>query len=165
MERSGSHPAPGGAPDVADADAPAVRDAAGVLARIATDEAAAAQARDRYRTQPMQPLAPDGRIAPLLAGDEDLLALRRGVTFDRRQSVPGADLSNAVAGSLYVTTRRLVLVGRLTLSFSLRDIEEAVLSGERLLLVLRDGIGVSLDVPQPRLLRVEIATARASARD
>jgi hypothetical protein len=39
-----------------------------------------------------------------------------------------------------------------------------MLSGERLLLVLRDGRGASIDVSQPRLLRVEIAAARASGR-
>jgi hypothetical protein len=164
MERTGSHSAPGSAPDDARADAPAIRDAAWILARVAADEAATALARDRYRTEPMQALEPDARIAPLLAPDERLLAVRRSVVLDRRQSTTHADFAIGVAGSLYMTARRLILVGRLTLAFNLEDIDEAVLSGERLLLVLRDGNGVSLDVAQPRLLRVEIATARASAR-
>ena len=39
-----------------------------------------------------------------------------------------------------------------------------MLSGHRLLLVLHGGAGIALDVASPRLLRVEIATARAAAR-
>jgi hypothetical protein len=50
------------------------------------------------------------------------------------------------------------------LAIALEEIEEVGLSGERLLLVLRDGKGVWLEAPQPRLLRVEIAAARAAAR-
>jgi hypothetical protein len=38
-----------------------------------------------------------------------------------------------------------------------------MLAGERLLIVMRDGEGVSLGVAQPRLLRVEIAAARVAA--
>ena len=84
--------------------------------------------------------------------------------LDRRQPVLGSDVPCGLAGDLYVTSRRLVLVGRYTLSFDLADIEEAMLSGERLLFVLRDGQGASLDVDRPRLLRVELAAARAAAR-
>lgn len=39
-----------------------------------------------------------------------------------------------------------------------------MLSGEQLLLVMRGGQGAALSVAQPRLLRVEIAAARALAR-
>ena len=39
-----------------------------------------------------------------------------------------------------------------------------MLSGGRLLLVLHDGAGMSLELERPLLLRVEIATARAAAR-
>ena len=112
----------------------------------------------------MEALEPDARVAPLLTPDEHVLAVRRSVMLDRRQPQAGSDAPSGLAGDLYVTSRRLVLVGRLTLSFDLDEIEEAMLSGERLLLVLRDGQGASLAVAQPRLLRVEIAAARASAR-
>jgi hypothetical protein len=57
-----------------------------------------------------------------------------------------------------------VLVGRLTVAIDLDEIEDAVVSGERILLVMGDGRGATLDVARPRLLRVEIATARAFAR-
>ena len=164
MERSGSHAAPGSAPDLARADAPAVRDAAAIIARAEADEAAAGHARDRYRTRRMPALEPDARIAPLLNPNERVLAVRHGAIYDRRQSKPGSEVAVGVAGDVYVTSRRLVLVGRMTLSFGLPEIQEAVLSGERLLLVMGDGTGISLDVAQPRLLRVEIGTARAVAR-
>ena len=63
-----------------------------------------------------------------------------------------------------MTSRRIVLLGRLTLAIDLDDIEDAVISGERILLVMGDGQGAALGVAQPRLLRVEIATARAFAK-
>jgi hypothetical protein len=165
MERT-DRPTPArGSPDAAGADsAPALRDAAAILARAEADEAAADRARERYRTQAMATLEPDPHIAPLLISGEHVLAVRRSAMLDRRQPVLGSDVPSGLAGDLYVTSRRLVLVGRHTLSFDLADIEEAMLSGERLLFVLRDGQGASLDVDRPRLLRVEIAAARAAAR-
>lgn len=152
------------APDDVPESAPAIRDASAILARMEADEAAADRARETYRTQPMPSIAPDAGLVPLLEADERVLAARRSAQLDRRQPVPGWDAPSGVAGDLYLTSRRLVLVGRVTLSFDLGDIVDAGLSGERLLLVLGDGTGVSLDVDQPRLLRVEIATARALAR-
>ena len=139
-------------------------DASAILERIAADETAARLARTRYRSQRMRTLEPDAHIASLLASDERVLAFRGTVLFDRRQWGPGEVGFTGVAGNLYLTTRRIVLMGRLTLSYALDDIEEAVVAGERLLLVMRDGIGVALDTPQPRLLRVEIAAARALSR-
>ena len=93
----------------------ALRDAAEIVARAAADEAAADQARERYRTRAMPALEPDARIAPLLGPDEHVLAVRRSAMLDRRQPPPGSDAPAGLAGDLYVTSRRLVLVGRLTL--------------------------------------------------
>jgi len=143
---------------------PALRDAAQILALADADEAAADEARQRYRTQSMAALEPDARIAPLLRVGEHLVAVRRSAMLDRRQPALGSDASTDLGGDLYLTPRRLVLVGRRTLSFDLDGIEEVMLAGERLLLVMRDGVGASLSVAQPRLLRVEIAAARATAR-
>jgi hypothetical protein len=164
VERFGRRKAQVTAPDASPADAPAIRDASAILARAQADEAAAGRARDAYRTHPMPTLEPDDRIAPLLGPGERVVAIRHSAQLDRRQPTPGWEAPPGVAGDLYLTSRRLALVGRQTHSFDLGDIEEAGLSGERLLLALRDGQGVSLDVEQPRLLRVEIATARALAR-
>ena len=164
MERIGSHATPGSAPDSTRAATPAVRDAAAILARAAADEAAAGEARDRYRTQRMSTLEPDARIAPLLAPGELLFAVRRSVMLDRHPSRSGPNLPPGVGGDLYLTARRLVLLGRIALSFDLDEIEEVGLSGEWLPIVMRDGSSVALDAAEPRLLRVEIAYARAVAR-
>lgn len=164
MERIGSQAAPGSAPDDPRADAPAVRDAAAILGRAAADEAAAGEARERYRVQPLLALEPDARIAPLLARDEPLFAVRRSVILDRHPSRSGPDLPLGVGGDLYLTAKRLVLLGRVPVSIDLNEIEEAGLSGERLLIVMRSGSSVALDVAEPRLLRVEIGCARAAAR-
>jgi hypothetical protein len=145
-------------------DNPAIRDAAEIVARAAADEAAADRARDEYRTQTMPGLVPDGRIAPLLGAGEHLLAVRRSVVLERRRPPPRTSSPASLAGDLYVTSRRIVLLGRLTLGIDLDEIEDAVVSGERILLVMGDGRGAALDVASPRQLRVEIATARAFAR-
>jgi hypothetical protein len=164
MERIDSHGAPRRAPDDPRAHEPAVRDAAAILARAEADEAAAGQARERYRVQPLLALEPDARIAPLLAPGERVLAVRRSVTLDLHPSRTGPDVPPGVAGDLYLTARRLLLLGRIALSLDLDEIEEVGLSGELLLLVRRKGSSVSLDVAEPRLLRVEIGSARAAAR-
>jgi hypothetical protein len=144
--------------------ASALADATEILARAAADEAAAVEAHARFRREGAPTLPPDERIAPLLEPGEHVVAVRHAVLLDRREPSPGARFTPGVAGALYVTSRRLMLVGRLTLPFALDAIEDAVVTGERLLLVLRDGHGVALQVAQPRLLWVEIAAARGPAR-
>lgn len=139
----------------------ALRDAGEILARALADEAAADQARARYRTQPMGALPADEQISPLLVPGEGVVAIRRSALLERREPMPGAGATRGLAGTLYVTSRRLVLVGRASLSFGLGAIQEVMLSGDRLLIVLRDGQGLTLEVQQPRLLRVELAAARA----
>ncbi len=161
-ERPGA-PIPAGARG-RDEPAPALADAGDIVARAAADQAAADEDRLRFRREGPPTLPPDARIAPLLEPDEHLVALRHAALLDRREPGPGTRLTPGVAGALYITSRRLVLIGRLTLSFELDAIEDAVVSGERLLLVLREGHGVVLQVAQPRLLAVEIAAARAYAR-
>ena len=142
----------------------ALADAGDIVARVAADEAAADEARLRFRREGLPALPPDACIAPVLDPDEQVVAVRHAALLDRRAPSPGTRLTPGLAGELYVTSRRLLLLGRVTLSFELDAIEDAVLSGERLLVVLRDGHGVALQVAGPRLLWVEIAAARASAR-
>lgn len=143
-----------------EAGGPAVRDAAEILARVTADEAAADAARVRLRREPQSAIEPDARIAGLLREGEELLAVRRSAAFERRQAEPIEGL-RGLAGDLYLTSQRLVLLGRLIVSIELGDLVEVGLAGERLVLVLPDGRGASLDVAQPRLLRVELAAARA----
>lgn len=145
------------------AEAPALRDAALILHRAAADEAAASAARERYRRRGIDPEAPDERIAPLLQPGEQVVAIRRSAALDRREPASTPAPPPGLGGDLYVTSRRLVLVGRRFVAFDLVDIEDVVLSGERLFLVMRDGAGVTLDVDWPRLLRVHVAAARAAS--
>src|SRR5450759_251940 len=70
MERLRRQAAPSRAPGDTGGDNPAIRDAAEIVSRAATDEAAADRARDEYLARAMPSLAPDGRIAPLLGPDE-----------------------------------------------------------------------------------------------
>ncbi len=151
------------APEGGEEGSAALRDADGILARATEDEAAAEEARARYRCERMVALEPDSAITPLLRPGERLLAVRRCAILERRQSPP-ASAPAGLAGDLCLTSERLILVGRLVLAFRLDEIEDAVLSGDRLLLAMHDGAGISLAVTGPRLLRVEIATARAAAR-
>jgi hypothetical protein len=140
------------------------RDAAAIMARTAADETAALEARSRYRDRVMEPIEPDAPIAELLGPGEEVLAVRRSALLERRQPPPGTALWPAFAGlggDMYVTSGRLALVGRTVVAYDLDAIREAVVSGERLLVTLRDGTGVIIQVDRPRLFRVEIGAARA----
>ena len=129
----------------------------------ATDQAAADEARLRYRRRGVDWLDPDERIGPVLEPGERLLAVRRSAVVCRAEPLESVGTSPAVV-DLYVTSSRLVLAGADVISFDLAALDEAVVSHERLLIVLRDGVGLDLEVAQPRLLRVDIAAARAARR-
>ena len=92
------------------------------------------------------------------------------VAADPASEAPG-DVES-LSGRLYLTTARLVLLARTPdgpsdaeLSVPLDDVEELACVGERLLVSLADGTGLTIDAGRPRLLRVQIAAARAAARD
>jgi hypothetical protein len=68
-------------------------------------------------------------------------------------------------GTLYVTSQRLIHRGAEDGAWSFADIDEMAVALERLLLVrLRDGSDIAIEVDQPRLLRVELAAALAASR-
>jgi hypothetical protein len=137
--------------------------AEGASGEAASDQAAADEARVRYRRQGVESLDPDERIGPILDPGEQLVAVRRSAVAYRAET-PGSVATPPIVVDLYVTSRRLVLAGPDVIFFDLAALDEAVVSHERLLIVLRDGVGLVLKVEQPRLLRVEIATARAAQR-
>lgn len=137
--------------------------AEGASGEAASDQAAADEARVRYRRQGVESLDPDERIGPILDPGEQLVAVRRSAVAYRAET-PGSVATPPIVVDLYVTSRRLVLAGPDMIFFDLAALDEAVVSHERLLIVLRDGVGLVLEVEQPRLLRVEIATARAAQR-
>jgi hypothetical protein len=133
-----------------------------LLARAERDEQAAHDARERYRTTPMQSIPVDAELAAHLEPGEQLLATRSTSLLD---CVPSDPLDcPPSSGPMHLTDRRLLQIGpdRTTIELSL--IEELSLAGERLLLSLGDGRGFVIELPRPRLFRVEVATALRAAR-
>jgi hypothetical protein len=128
------------------------------------DELAATEARHRYRREGLSPIEPDSVIARSLTPGEMLFAVHRALLADSRAFPEASVPADGVPGDLYLTSARLVFVGGVVVAFDLDDIEEADLAGPHLLLVLRDGVGLRLGVDRPRLLRVQIAAARAATR-
>lgn len=172
----------------ADLQSAALRDADDIVARTAADEADAIQARERYRNEGLQAIEPDPEIRARLLPNEKLVEMRPGAMVGRAllAGVGGAAgeggagnapsaaqaIVESLSGRLYLTTARLVLLVRPTadgptdteLSVGLADIEELACVGERLLVSLADGTGLAIDAGRPRLLRVQIAAARAASR-
>jgi hypothetical protein len=144
--------------DASTEEDPALRDAAMAVARAEADEASADAARDAFLVSPVPVLAPDEVVSPHLLQDEKVHGLRRHAIL----RAPGDDRALGYGGSLYLTSRRLIHLGQVVVTVQLTDIVEASLAGERLLLTLRDGEGLTLDLDRPRLLRAEMA---ALARD
>ncbi len=103
--------------------------------------------------------APIERIVPLLRDRERIVAIRPAVALDRRVAPVGA---HDLAGDLVITSERLIHAGRRIVTVDLDDIDQAVLSGQYVLLALHDGRGVTLDVAQPAGLRSEIGAVRAA---
>ena len=147
--------------DVSTEDGPALRDAVTAAERAADDEAAATAARERFRIGPIEAMVPDDTIKSHLEQGELVYALRRRAML----RAPGGDAALGYGGTLYLTSRRLVHLGQVVMSVQLTDIVETSLAGERLLLTLREGEGLSLDVDRPRLLRAEMAEAGRGLRE
>jgi hypothetical protein len=141
---------------------PGIRDAEAILERAREDERAAFDARARYRNDGLPSIEPDEAIAASLRRDESVVVVRHSSVISRH---PRGDGIEDFAGRLYLTSRRLLLVGQTTLEVDLREIDELALAGERLLVTLDDGTGLSIDAIQPRLLRVQIAAALNAGRE
>ncbi len=108
------------------------------------------------------PIEPDDRIGVMLAPGEMVVAVRRSVILERRKGwlEPGGGLG----GDLYVTTQRLVYLGRMPVEYPLAEIREAIVADGALWLVVGESRGVEIAVEDPCLLRVEIAAVREAAR-
>jgi hypothetical protein len=134
---------------------PAVRDALAAAERADADEREAVAARERLRDEPLPTVEPDESLARLLRQGERVHGLRSSAIL----RAPGDDRALGYGGTLYLTSHRLIHIGQVTVNVELGDIVETELAGERLLITLRHGEGISLDVDRPRLLRTEIAAA------
>jgi hypothetical protein len=136
-------------------EGPALRDAAAVAERAAADEADAASARERFRDGPMPSIEPDERIVGHLTPGESVHDLRTHAILN----APGGGSALGYGGPLYLTSRRLVHLGQVSVTVQLNDIVETSLAGERLLVTLPAGEGMALDLDRPRLFRAQMAAA------
>ena len=129
---------------------------------VLADEASADAARRRLREHGVVPIEPDDRIRAMLGAGESIAAVRRSVSLERRKG--GRESGGGPVGDLYVTTRRLVYLGRYRVDYPLCEIRDAVEAEGALRLIVGDNRGVEIAVADPRLLRVEIAAVREAAR-
>jgi hypothetical protein len=138
-----------------------IRDAEEILLRAGEDERDAIEARNRYRADGLPVLEVDGHVAHRLRPGETVIDARISSVVSRHLNGDGtADFP----GQLYLTTQRLMVAGHVPLDVELEEIDELALAGERLLVTLRDGTGLSIDAARPRLMRVQIAAALAAGR-
>jgi hypothetical protein len=129
---------------------------------VTIDEASAQAARERLRAGGIIPIEPDSVIGVVLAPRELVVAARRSALLERRSEE--RDQARALEGDLYVTTQRLLHLGRVQVECSLVDIREAFVAGGDLMLLVGQGRGMTIWVDDPSVLRVEIAAARELAR-
>jgi hypothetical protein len=128
----------------------------------ARDERAAATARRRLRAAGVIPIEPDERIGVLLNAEERVLAMRADVAVG---CLDDPDKREPSAGSLYLTTERLLVLGAPSVELALSDIHEAEVLDRQILLRSRDGAALSIGVADAELLRMEIGAARAAVRE
>jgi hypothetical protein len=140
---------------------PGIRDAEEILDRAREDERDAIEARSRYRADGLPVLEVDGPVAERLRPGETVIDTRTSAVVSRHLRGDGND---DFPGRLYLTTQRLMVVGGAPLDVELDQIDELALAGERMLITLRDGTGLSIDASRPRLMRVQIAAALAAGR-
>lgn len=122
------------------------------------DEALARAARARYRADGIGRLEPDDGIRSALGFDEHLLAVRQTVAVERLSDGGRSPLF----GRLAITSERLFVLDDQPLTLALLDeLDEVTLVRNRLLVMLTSGDGFTITAPNPMLLRVELAAARA----
>jgi len=141
-------------------EGPALRDAANATARADADQTAADAARNLFLVSSVPTIAADDEVARHLLPAENVHSLRRHAIL----RAPGDDRALGYGGTLYLTSRRLIHLGQVIVTVQLTDIVETSLAGERLLLTLRDGEGLTLDLDRPRLLRAEMAALTRERR-
>jgi hypothetical protein len=128
----------------------------------ADDESLAAAARARFRTDGMVGIEPDHQMRSALRPDEQLLAVRHAAGVERL--IDG--VRSTLSGPLAITNSRLLVVdGQPVTLASFDELDDVTLVTDRLLVMLTTGVGLTIDAANPRLLRVELAAARARWSD
>jgi hypothetical protein len=149
-------------PDGTAADAsPALRDARRISDRVAADEMAADEARRRHRIEGLPVLTTGESGTPVLRSGEVLHASRAHGLLEIADGEVPRD------GAVYLTSDRLLHVAAAQATeWRLADLDEMLVALERLLLIrLRDGSDITLEIDHPRLFRVELAAAVVAARE
>jgi hypothetical protein len=139
----------------------ALRDAEAIAARVAADERAADAERDRLTAEPLPVIDAQADMLFQLEAGEHLHAERRAALIERGQE------GQPFGGKLYLTSHRLVHIGTEAVEeVRLDAIADMAVALERLLLIeLADGSDLAIEVDGPRLLRVQVAAARAALRE
>ncbi len=125
------------------------------------DEALAEAARVRYRKDGIARIEPDDGMRSTLGSEEHLLALRDTASIVRR---PLGD-SLPLSGRLAITNVRLFVDTPSTTLASLEELDDVTLVADRLLVSLTSETGFTIETSHPRLLRVQLAAARAERLD
>lgn len=133
----------------------------GVTADGLTDEEAARLAREQYREGGLPILQPDEAITPLLVNGEQVLGWRQEAGLSRVDETTHAVVRDE--GPIYVTSNRLLHLGRETTSLPLPEIAELAMADDRILVTISGSRGLMLDVAGPRQFRVLLAAARSAA--
>jgi len=124
----------------------------------AEDEALAAAARASYLRKELADLGPDRRMRAVLDREERMIAERRRASVRHLTGVRSAPMS----GRLAITSHRLVLVKREPITLAAHEeLDDTCLIAYRVHVLLTTGIGFAIEALRPRLLRVELAEARA----
>jgi len=121
------------------------------------DAAATEMTRRHLRQGPLEAIPPDEVIGPRLAPAELVVAVRRHALVDWH---PVGATARSITGDVYLTSERLVVTGSDIATWDIGLIHEADVTDRQLLLVLRDGTGVALEVDRPASFRLKIQAAR-----
>jgi hypothetical protein len=123
------------------------------------DEALAVAARLHYRSNGFPVLEADDDLRSALADEERVLAIRKTASVEHRPRNGAPPQS----GRLMVTTERLMVMEDVPLTLAAFDeIDDVTLATDRLFVALSSGAGFSIQSCHPRLLRVQLAEARAA---
>jgi len=125
---------------------------------VAEDEALAAAARAHFREGRSDGVQIDGALRGALNDGESVVATGgRSVTYNGGRRVDGR---------LAVTTARLIAVGPpATTIVALDDMDDVIVATGQLHVTVAGGSGFTIQTPYPRLLRVQLAEARARRVD
>src|SRR6266487_1325977 len=114
-------------PPVSVAEA-ALRDAEKIAARIAADDAAAADARRAYEVDGLPAIEPDAGARAILIPGELLHAIRASALLEA--STSGEEETLPRGGTLYLTSPRVVHLGAETTELPLSQIDEVTVALE-----------------------------------